>query len=220
MPIRLAGNLAMRKNKLMLLLLQTRNRRNWRRESKGWWIRSKLFLHAITARWAGVGVAPSTDAQVIALRVGSATCWVLYFFCPCHSLGESLTAPAQLCDCDREPELPICSSCMCFPKDVHVALLITCTLLISYGRRNFVALMGSHLRGLKISRWPQDLQDKEAFWQGAGSAGQGAADCHGMGKAASSPKCQHSHLRRFSTSLKLACSGFEGRIRKWHFGLK
>lgn len=28
MPIRLAGNLAMRKNKLMLLFLQTRNRRD------------------------------------------------------------------------------------------------------------------------------------------------------------------------------------------------
>lgn len=175
MPIRLAGNLAMRKNKLMLLFLQTRNRRDWRQESKGWGIRSKLFLRAVTVRWAGVGVAPSTDAQLIALRVGLATSRVLYFFCPLGSLRESLTAPAQLCDSDREPDLPICSSRVCFPKAVHIDPLITCTLLIFYHGRDFVAITGSHLSGLKITRWPWDVQDKEAFWQHAGSAAWGSS---------------------------------------------
>lgn len=48
----------------------------------------------------------------------------------------------------------------------------------------------------------------------AGSAAQGAADCWEMGKAASSPKRQHSHPRQFSVSLKLVHTAFEGRISK------
>ena len=175
MPIRLAGNLATRKNKLMLLFPQTRSQRDGRQESKGSGIRSKRFLRAVAARWAGVGVAPSTDAQLIALRASLATSRVLYFFCPRGSPGESLTAPAQLCGCDQEPDLPICSSCVPFPKDARTALLITYILLICYGGRHSVAITGSHLRGLKISRWPWDLQNKEAFWQSAGSVAQGGS---------------------------------------------
>lgn len=175
MPIRLAGNVAMRKNKLMLLFLQTRNTRDWRQESKGWGIRSKPFLHAVTVRWAGVGVAPTTDAQLIALRVGLVTSRAPYLFCPSGSLRENLTALAQLRDSDQEPDLPICSSRVCFPKVAHIALLITYIPLISYDGRDFVAITGSHLKVLKVSRWPWDVQDKEAFWQRAGSAAPGSS---------------------------------------------
>lgn len=158
-PIRFVGNLAKRKNKLMLLFLQSR--RSWMQESKGWGIRSKLVLYAVTARWAGVGVAPSTDAQLVDLRLALASSRVLYFFCRHGSLRESLTAPAQLCGCDQEPDLLIWASCVGFPKDVNVDLLITP--LIPSSGRGYVAIMGSHVRELKISKWPWDLQDRASF---------------------------------------------------------
>lgn len=183
MPIRLAGNLAMRKNEMMLLFLQTRNRRDWRQEGKDWGVRSEPFLCAVTARWAGVGVALMLSWL---LSGHSATSRTLYFFCPRGSLGESLTSSAQLCDCDQEPDLPICSPSVCFARDVHVALLIIRNPLTSYSGRDSVAIMGSHLRGLKISRRPWDLQDKEAFWQRAGSAAWGAVTAVRWGR-------QHHH---------------------------
>lgn len=114
---------------------------------------------------------PSTDAQPIAFRAVLATSRALYLFCPCGSLGESLTSSAQLCDCDQEPDLPWPS--VCFTRDTHVALLIIYNPLTYYSGRDFVAITGSHLRGVKVSRRPWDTQNKDAFWQRTGSAAWG-----------------------------------------------
>lgn len=138
-PIRFVGNLAKKKNTLMPLFLQPR--RSWMQEIKGWGIRSKLFLYAITARWAEVGVALSTDAQpgwlwpfpgccITSVPLGEVSLLQPNYV----TVTRSLTSPS-------EPQ-PWVSR--------HVSLLITPS--ISSIGRGFVAIMGSHVRELKSSK--------------------------------------------------------------------
>lgn len=144
-------------------------------------------------------------------RVALAFSRVLYYFC---SLRESLTASAQLCDCDQEPNLPIWASTLGFPP----CKLANYPINLLYWER-FCGHHGLSCKGDKNQQITMGFAAQSQFCS-AGSAAQGAADCWEMGKAASSPKRQHSHPRQFSVSLKLVHTGFEGRISKWHFGLQ
>lgn len=151
MPIRLARNSAIGKNKLILLFLQTRNRRNWKQESK---------------RTGGSDpncfCVPCEQGRCCPTKLSG---WPRTLPHYCISSVLTVPFPTQLCGCDLEPDLLTCSSFLYLWKDVNTALLATHTSPISCGRRDLMAIINSHLSGLKISRWPWDLQDREAFWQ-------------------------------------------------------